>query len=209
MFKTLALAGVLSLLATSSSSAVFTAFTDRASFVAALTSFSVEDFNGVVGEPSFNGQDLTIGDITLRNDSVTRNGFVDQPPLVSGVAGTTNIWLFSDNDPVARVLFTFASPITAFGAEFFDFNDFFQRSVFEVLGETITPPVQSGITAQFFGFPSDMPFTSVTIAGLANDSFSADNVTYGSVNPIPLPAPALILLSALGGLTVLRRARRG
>lgn len=50
------------------SGATFTTSSDRATFEAALTSFSVENFNSFTADQSFSGSDLTAGDLTIRND---------------------------------------------------------------------------------------------------------------------------------------------
>ena len=198
--------------ASSAAATSFTVFTDRASFDAAAGLTSFEDFNSVVGEPSFDGSDLTIGDLTLRNDNTLARGFIDQPPLqfsgfdVDGTA-VANILVNSSSS------FTlgFSSAVTAFGADFGAFNDGIQRSLFNVLGEDILAPVQSGSTVQFFGFISDTAFDTFSILSFegAGDGFGLDNVSYGTAAaPVPLAAGVVLLLSGMGGMAALRRKKK-
>jgi hypothetical protein len=206
MLRIAAAAGALSLLATASFGAALTTFTDRASFEAALSSFAVEDFNGVAGQPSILNSPLSVGDLVLEVTGTSQGGgrnAIDAPPVQFGdIDGTTlvNLALF---DPGATLTITVGFAVTALG---FDEGG---------LNQGVVQAGAAGMTAlipsdpSFFGIVSDTPFTEFTLVDPSGgEGFRIDNVTYGSVNPIPLPAPALMLLSAIGGLTVLRRARR-
>jgi hypothetical protein len=208
----LASIGLALVVANSAAAATFTVFTDRALFDAAAGATSSENFNSVVGEPSFNGSDLTVGDLTLRNDNTISRGYIDQPPAefsVFNIDGTANANIFTDTN--RSFTLGFSSAITAFGADFGGMNDGLQRSVFNVLGDDIFAPIQSGNTVQFFGFISDMAFSSLSIFDVNDegDGFSMDNVSYGTtIAPVPLPAGGLLLLSALGGIAALRRRNK-
>jgi hypothetical protein len=189
-------------------SASFTTFTDRVAFEAASEALSSQNFNAVVGEPSFNNVDQTFGDITLRNDTIAEHGFIDQLPAVRpefSIDGTAFAdFLIRLDEPISM---NFALPITAFGADFAGMNDAFQRSGFNVLGETVLAPVQVGDVVQFFGFISDTGFSLIEIAYVDdNDGFGMDNLSYGSAAAVvPLPATGLLLLGALGALGLRRR----
>jgi hypothetical protein len=134
--------GSLLMVASPVAAASFTTFTDRVAFEAASGALLSQNFNAVVGEPSFNNVDQTFGDITLRNDTIAERGFIDQLPAVRpefGIDGTAFAdFLIRLDEPISM---NFALPITAFGADFAGMNDGLQRSGFNVLGETVLAPV--------------------------------------------------------------------
>ena len=218
MFKITCVSALVMLAASSVSAATFNTFTDRTAFEAATASVQTEDFNSFESEVSFNGQDLTIGDLTLRNDSSNQGrGLIDIPPHIFGifsVDGTANA-NFVVNKNFNSVVLTFANTITAFGADFAALNNDALGVEFEVLGERITPPVQQGTTVQFFGFTSDTGFNSISLVGASEtspfDGFAGDNFTFGDAiveaTVVPLPAPAGLLLAAMAGLFFVGRRK--
>jgi hypothetical protein len=116
--------GFLLMVASPVAAASFTTFTDRVAFEAASGALSSQNFNAVVGEPSFNGVDQTFGDITLRNDSSLSRGYIDQPPAEYGefyIDGTANASLFVKS--LESVVMNIAFPVTAFGADFAAMNN--------------------------------------------------------------------------------------
>jgi hypothetical protein len=218
MKRVLGLAFIFGLSAVAAEAASLQFFTDRATFEAAAGNLKNENFNGVVGEPSFNGATLTVGDLTLRNDNDFGRGFIDQPPFLSpsnppayDVDGTANANLLTAAQIAGQddffVDIGFAAPITAFGADFSAFNSDVQRSFFEVLGQTFNPPITQGSVVQFIGFVSDTAFTQLRITGSNfTDGFGMDNIAYGPVvTAVPLPPAALFLASALAALGMVRR----
>ncbi len=215
MFNFTCVSALVILAASSVSAATFNTFTDRSAFLAATESVQTEDFNGFEGEASFNGQDLVIGDLTIRNDVGNQaRGLIDIPPHIFNifnVDGTANA-NFVVNKDFNEVVLTFAEPITAFGADFAALNNDEVATEFEVLGQRIAPPVQNGTTVQFFGFTSDMAFSTVSLVGAsatsAFDGFAGDNFVFGEATQatvVPLPAPAALLIAALTGLFFVRR----
>lgn len=221
MFKFTCVSALVMFAASTVSAATFNTFTDRASFNASTGALQIEDFNSFDvdgaedGDNSFNGQDLVVGDLTIRNDSNNAGrGLIDIPPHIFGifsVDGTANA-NFVVNKDFNSVVLTFANAVTAFGADFAALNNADELSVeFEVAGERISPPVQGETNVQFFGFTSDTAFTSVSFVGASAtspfDGFAGDNITFGDaeVSAVPLPAPAALLFAALSGLFIIRR----
>lgn len=115
--------------------------------------------------------------------------------------------VFTDNGNIsnADLIFTFDSPIFAFGADFRSINDQINRTQILVGPDTLALPIP-GASGEFsfFGFTSPTPFTTVTFDALANDVYGIDNVTYG------VPAPGILALLGIGlaGIGFSRRSRR-
>ncbi|WP_245306251.1 VPLPA-CTERM sorting domain-containing protein [Roseovarius aestuariivivens] len=189
-------------------------FTDRTTFDAATSNLSLETFNGVSGQPNFVNTPLVVNDLTLETSGTSvlggeRNA-IDQPPAqfvpdfdIDGTA-SANI-LLSAADHVFSV--TFASAVTAFFADFAALNDNQLRTQISVNGTVVTPATTSGNIVRGFGFTSDTAFTSVRFTYVDNDGFTMDNVAYGGVAPIPLPASLPLLLAGVGAFGLLRRRR--
>ena len=111
--------------------------------------------------------------------------------------------------------FTFDSPITAFGGDY-DLgpggNGTGLRFVLdgnEIVSEELGAPYVG-----FWGFVSDLSFTTVTVEagsgpGIA-ETHLFDNLTYSFALPAPVPLPAglVLLLSALCSFAGLRRIKR-
>jgi hypothetical protein len=209
-----ALAAALTLGSVGGASAAITTFTNRGAFQAALGSFSVENFNSVVGEPSFRSSPLTIGSLTLQGfggDQFGRN-FIDQPPYqfsVFNIDGTTNVNAVTTPGDAGFTI-TFASAVRGFGADFAAFQDDAARSRIVIGGDTVIPAVNSGNIIQFLGFTSTATFTSVRFEGnIAGDGFALDNVTFGGVAAaVPEPATWAMMLIGFAGLGFASQARR-
>jgi hypothetical protein len=190
--------GVLSALAieAGATSAATTIYTDRAAFdIATGGSLNFEDFS-----------DTTFENVTIDSDAgfVTSGFFRDRPT-------PTNFFQTG-----ATTTYTFSTATTAFGGDF-DLSPNgngnglqFVLSNGEIVSEEIAAPFDG-----FWGFVSDLSFTSVTVlagsgAGRA-ETHNFDNFSFGlaqPVAPVPLPAGLPLLLSALFGFAGLRHWSR-
>ena len=189
------------------SAATFTTFTDRIGFDAAAGLLTIEDFNSVAGQLSFAGVTLTVGDLTLETtgtpQTVLRN-FIDQPPLefssefnIDDTALANVLLRFDDvNDDDDIFTINFATPVTAFGADFGGINNVILRTAITILGEQIAMPINPLSSPTFFGLLSDTAFSSLSFiqVGSDPDGFSIDNVTFSAV---PLPAALPLFGSGL------------
>ncbi|MEO1047742.1 MAG: PEP-CTERM sorting domain-containing protein [Pseudomonadota bacterium] len=210
--KTLAAAATLAALLTAPVSAATTIYTDRASFDAAIVESDFVDFNDVPSQVNFRSSPFDAGPFTLQGSGSgqgSRN-FIDIQPLqfsTFNIDGTTVANLLVNSN--STVTFTFDNPITAFGADFGSINNVVLRTQANTGSDIVTPPVTPVSAAQFFGFTSDTPFTSLVFESAApnGDGFGVDNVSVGAA--IPEPATWLMMLLGLFGLGGMMRRRSG
>ena len=178
--------------------AATTIYTDRAAFdIATGGSLNFEDFS-----------DATYENIAIASDAgfVTNGFFRDRPTPGRG------------NNAGDRTTYTFNTATTAFGGDF-DLSPRgngnglrFVLDGSEIVSQEIGAPYTG-----FWGFVSDLSFTSVTVeAGSGSgraETHNFDNFSFGlaaPVAPVPLPAGLLLMLSALFGFFGLRQwSRRG
>lgn len=207
------------------SAATFTTFTNRTVFDGAAGLLTIENFNSVVGEPSFAGVALTVGDLTLEATGpstdlgLNQRNFIDQPTVdfsaffdIDGTA-LANVLLFSDGDTLE---IDFAAPVTAFGADFGDINFGAEnndslRTAILVLGQQIAMPIAmpiNSVSLTFFGLISDTAFSSLSFIMVGeNDGFSIDNVAFSAV-PLPAALPLYGSGLAVMGFLAWRRKRK-
>lgn len=165
--------------------AATTIYTDRAAFdIATGGSLNFEDFS-----------DTTFENVAISSDAgfVTSGIFRDRPTPGS---------FFQSRDTTT---YTFNSPTTAFGGDF-DLSPGgngnglrFVLSNGEIVSEEIGAPYDG-----FWGFVSDLSFTSVTVqAGSGSgraETHNFDNFSFGlaqPVAPVPVPAGLPLLLTGL------------
>ncbi|MEO1659009.1 MAG: VPLPA-CTERM sorting domain-containing protein [Pseudomonadota bacterium] len=194
-------------------SAATTTYTSEAAFLADTGALTLENFNSFTDEPIFANSSLaTPSGVSLITAGTPLNNplrnAINQPATSAGVDGTAhaNVVLNSSDD-----VFTITLPtaVNAFGASFAALNDLERRTDLVVNGESIIMPVLSGGTSiSFFGVTSDVAFTSVSFILVGRtDGFLVDNVYFGEVDPVPVPAAGLLMAGAFAGLAGLRRRK--
>lgn len=197
-----------------------TLYTDKTTWEAAIGAVDyLVDFNTSAGT-SFAGTSADFGAFTLAGTSTTSNvvttGGSGAPNLTPYAAlyTTTN----SSGDPVDIVLLTFATPSTAWGADYADVSTVAMQLTF-LDGTMQMVDIPGGGTAGngiFFGFTSDMPVTEILFynsntAGNTSEGFGLDNVAGVNVSAVPGPIagtglPGLIFAS--GGFLAWWRTKR-
>lgn len=189
-----ALLGTVTLLmSTAEQSQAGVMFHNRAAFESALTSFSVDNLDGITERlHSFDDR----GDYTINSQqmwgTINHYGTGDNSPL-----GFDNayMWTYIRSPDV----FTFDTAITAFGFDYatpIGYNTLVSHTL---NGHTNSQPQQPG----FFGVIFNAPTTTVTMT----QSFQYalyDNVTYSSFNAVPEPGS----LAVFGTICLVGMVRR-
>jgi len=175
-----------------SASAAVVTYTDRTAFESALTSFSVDDFSGIQpGTHYFADR----GDYTITSPKMF--GCVNVPASCGPApAGGDGVSLFHYQ---GLDTFEFTSATNGFGFDYI-----------QTQGGDYTLPIINGIQATayagFFGVISDVAQTTFTL-NQTSAFLNTDNVTYGTISAVPLPAGGLLLISAFAALAGLRRRK--
>lgn len=195
-------------------SATLATYTDRTAFTAAAGgSVSTETFNSFVSETPFHTSALDVGPFTISmsagvSTSSDRNR-IDLPPHAFAVFNVDGTAIANALTGAGQSLYlVFDSPITAFGADFADFNDQILRTNIVVGSDTLATSVTPASGVRFFGFTSDTPFTTVEFRGVNNDGYGIDNVAFSSNagGRVPEGGSTLVLLGLVTiGLAGIRR----
>ena len=198
---------------------IFSEYTDRASWEAAVGSFTEEDFNSFTQDVSFAGSSFDVGDFTL-SASQQSNSYYNQindldssnilnPPFDDSNINGTN-YVYGTKFPSDTFSVTFDSPIKAFGWEYNSLSG----AGWDIGGNAISLPNDSngGGAGSFFGVVNTDADSFTTINLTAGDSaFGLDNFVYSSdVASASVPfefSPALGLL-AVGGFFGVKYLRR-
>jgi hypothetical protein len=183
-------------------------YSTLASFQAATTTPVVETFSGIAQPGNY-----TLVDSTTLNGISYSGGYafvVDaQYNAVNYDWGTGAVL---ELNAVGTETLSFATPVTAFGALFGSINP----TAFSInasipgnsnAGAQVTLKTNAYPNWAFFGWTSDTPFSSVTIAGTESSPI-LDNVTL-AVAAVPEPGTYSMMLAGLGlmGFAVRRRLR--
>ena len=181
--------------------AVIQEFSDRTAFTtAAGAPLTNETFSSFIADTPFHTTPLDIGLFTISMTGSPPKFFgnkIDVVPIDGsfGVDGTNTMGVFTR--PGQSLILTFESPIFAFGADFYDWNDDLLRTDVIVGGaDVLSPPIDTTSPPRFYGFISDMPFTTVEFRGLENDVYGMDNLAFGGayVGVPPVPEPGTLAI---------------
>ncbi|HER27244.1 MAG TPA: hypothetical protein ENI69_09060 [Rhodospirillales bacterium] len=201
VLKTLLTAMLATFLWTSASEASLVSYTDRATFEAALSPFSVDNLDGIA--PGFN-QEYIRSDFTIN----AIGGFSIYGCINQGACGDNSakgfdnayLWNYGGDET-----YTFGAAVNGFG---FDYDNPVAFSGSHAIIEGLISPSEAG----FFGVISDVAL-SVFAATNNGSKLIIDNITYGTtgtngVSVVPLPPSAILFGTALLGLAGLRRRKR-
>lgn len=201
--------------------AVIQTYTDRAAFLAALPHVMTEDFDQFFAE---NGETTIPANVSTQVGAFSilqsfSGGGTFAPKIVDAAgpyeinsgASSPYLQLRGTGDP--QFIFSFDVPSYAFGANFNSISD--AGLELTVLGEDFLladflqnpAPASFAVPDQrggFFGFVSDMPFTSFVISSPSADTFAIDDTVVAAV---PLPAPLALLVGAMAFMGAFARRR--
>ena len=196
-----------------SSAATFIEFDDRASFEAALNSFSLVDFNSFASDVNLTPTPLDVGPFSISADTSNTDYRIESDGSdVVNIDGTA--FVRGVDEPNSSLTFTFDAPIFAFGADLSDVNNQVERSRLEILGTEFSYPIVNQgppITRSFFGVISDTAFTTASFNALtAGEEAGIDNVTFSAdIAAVPLPAAGLLLFFGVASMAGLQRRSLG
>jgi hypothetical protein len=195
-------------------------YTSQAAFNAAVSGVSTFTFDQGNVPPLFTflPNPSTFNGVTFEDLPVPSNAMTGGSPgllLISASATPTygqDFLAFQNEDPSILGTISLAGA-TAFGFEFGSYVNVGSTATLTLnTGDTFT--VTPGQTAQFIGFTSDAPITSVSLDYDNSFTFDVLSVSSGAagaagVGGVPEPASWALMLVGFGGLgAVLRRSRR-
>ena len=219
--RSLALAATLCTIALSSASAA--TFTNAGAFASATTNIQTETFDDNIAQPGLFGTPV----ITFDNGTTSTARNTRQFNRVTDGVFIGGTRAGRDDSFDNTIIFDFDRQVTAFGADFIGAAEIMISGMFD--GQT-----QSFLLGDlrsedgFVGLTSSTAFSTITFSTDAGGflqsgnhtvsvqakNFRLDNLALGDaapgdpMSPVPLPASALMLLSALGGFGALRKIRQ-
>jgi len=220
MFKTItfAIPGVLLLLATGTSHAVTTTYTDRTAWAGNGQDFYTEDFEGFTSDTSFADSPLDVGPFTLQTNgyAADRRNIVDvKSYLFKGAPasfGNAAVDVFIDQGLTASIVFDTA--VEGFFADFLYAGNSSRLTLtlFYLEGGSKQHKVPGpGDSLSPFGvWSSGESITSIEFSNSLNDGFYIDNLSAtGSVlaPAVPVPAAMWLFASALVAFVGFSRRR--
>ncbi|MDJ0994811.1 MAG: VPLPA-CTERM sorting domain-containing protein [Dinoroseobacter sp.] len=210
--RLIALLIALAASATGASAATTQIFSDAGEMQAALAGFSEETFSNQVGKgrqsksnPHGTPEVFDYGTFTITK-TYSRNGYGSDRGSWRGKPTST-----------AGDIITFDSAIRAWGADILTGDGGGGVGIRVFADDVYMGSVGTGSDPNnaFFGFISNTPVTSLRlVSGFRNngrggaDGYRLDNMTYGNVAVMPLPAGAWLILTGMGGLALARRRKK-
>lgn len=215
-----AIASAVLLLSAGAAQADITAYTSQSSYLAAVGTTSVDDFDDLAIEPYEGPLIRSAGDFSYEVGAYAPAG---------GLPETEELWGASDDDADFWITpgwsgdglkFTFNGPVAGAGGFFFgsDLAGFSTPTESITLlatdsgGATLTFTVDAPGVNSFVGFVSDVSITSLQVLRSENDPgvFTTANDLHLSVAAVPEPETYGMLLAGLGlvGYAARRRQRK-
>ena len=203
---------VLLCTATAAAQADVTVFTDRASFLAALTLPGIDSFDDLAVSQTDSPLFRFAGSYAYQASAGPVSDFY---PAGSG----SDIWLATTVASDSITFLNFAAGLRAFGGNFFgsDVDGAFLPGQTVVLTATDgtterTVSLYDTSTTTFLGFIADNALTSVTLRpdGIAGNTYwvSANDVTMGTVTAVPEPQTYAMVVAGLALVGFGARRRR-
>ena len=201
------IAATAALMITTAPALAATTYSQKADFYSAIgTPGAFVDFETATQGQNFNGATVFGMTITAPDGAEAEcatGGISDSNPV-----GACSLEVATSGSP--ELTLTFATAINYFGFLYIDAgspnisaNGNFLRALPDTLPD--------GDSARFAGFTFDTAVTSITFTSVGGDTtWGVDDIAFGQLATVPVPAAGLLLLAGLGALgATRRRAARG
>lgn len=195
-------------LSASTAQAQVTVFTNKALFLAALSSFGTQTFDSLPSQPA-SGQVLSAGSFGFTANT-------SDPAFFNAGAGS-DVWLSTNNATSTITFNTFTGAPNAIGGDFFTSNVsgafLASGTVTVALDGANTQVVASSSITNFIGFITTTSFSSLTVTAQTVGTTvwpTVNNLVLGKQAAAAAPEPGtigLVLLGMIGGAAVRRRRK--
>lgn len=196
-------------------------YTDRASFNAAVLSQATVTFEGLVSsqvDTKDYGATASIGGVLFKDTDISIQAA--HVPLLASTAYGSDYMEWEGGPHVLTLTFE-NGPVTAFGFDFMEVRGHASTYTIDV-GGILMAAASGGSASSFFGYTSNVAFSSITFTQSPVDDqhfdfYSVDNVSYGTMKPpigvdvpsaVPEPTTWALMVMGFGGLGAMLRRRR-